>query len=278
VGVFLSLLTGLLFGAGDFIGGLAGKRMSILQVLVGAHLIGLVGITAASLVLADSFIAADLGWGAVGGAFGIVGLGLLYRGLARGPMGVVAPLTAITSAAVPALWGVAVSGDKLSGAAWSGVILALGAIGLVGWSPTEGRSISIVGLGEALLAGVGFGAMFILLDQTDPASAPWPIAGARLLTGGLLLVLFVARGRRVFPVESASLRLVVGLGIFDTASNALFLYAADAGSLTIAGVLSSLYPVSTVLLARFLLGERLQRIQQAGFVAAVVAAALIATG
>ena len=276
--VLLSLLTAALFGAGDFLGGLAGKRMRVLQVLAVAHLVGLVSITAASFVLADRFIAADFWWGMVASVAGLVGLGLLYRGLARGPMGVVAPLTAITSAAVPALWGVGVGGDALALIGWIGVALAFAAIGLVSWAPAAGARITVQGVLEALLAGMGFGVMFVLLDQTDPASAPWPIVGARLLTAGGLLLFFLARRESIRPPDVASRSLVIGLGVVDTASNALFLYAADAGSLTVAAVLSSLYPVSTVLLARFVLGERLTLWQQAGFVAAVGAGALIAAG
>lgn len=276
--VFLSLLTAALFGTGDFLGGLAGRRVRVLQVLAVSHLVGLVGITIAALFLADEFIAVDLAWGALAGASGFVGLGLLYRGLARGPMGVVAPLTAITSAAVPAAWGVLVDDDALSGGAWLGVGFALAAIALVSWAPTGGQSVTTMVVLEALLAGAGFGFMFVVLGQTDPASAPWSIVGGRLLTGGALLLFFLARREQIVPPDQTSRRLLVGLGGFDTGSNALFLYAADAGSLTIAAVLSSLYPVSTVVLARVVLKERLTRGQQLGFVAALVGAALIAVG
>lgn len=278
MGVFLSLLTAAMFGTGDFFGGLAGRRIRVLHVLAVSHLVGLVGITIASLLLADRFVAVDLAWGALAGSSGFVGLGLLYRGLARGPMGVVAPLTAITSAAVPAAWGVLVNGDALSGAAWLGVGCALAAIALVSWAPTQGQPVTGAVVAEALAAGAGFGFMFIVLDQTDPSSAPWPIVGGRLLTGGCLFLWFTARRRQLVPADPTTRRLLVGLGAFDTGSNALFLYAADAGSLTIAAVLSSLYPVSTVLLARGVLGERLNGGQQAGLVAALAGAALIAVG
>ena len=129
--ILLSLMTAALFGTGDFLGGLAGKRMRVLQVVLVSHLVGLVGITAASVVLAEHFIAGDLLWGALGGAAGGVGIALLYRGLAQGPMGVVAPLTAITSAAVPAGWGLVVNGDRLGPSAALGVLAALVATGLV---------------------------------------------------------------------------------------------------------------------------------------------------
>ncbi len=277
--ILLSLVTAVMFGTGDFIGGLAAKRMHVLQALLGAHLVGLVGVTAASLMWAESYRWEDLGLGALAGAFGFIGLGLLYRGLARGPMGVVAPLTAITSAAVPALWGTLVDNDTLSALGWVGVVLALLAIGLVSWSDDEGAArVSRRAVGEALLAGIGFGLMFVVLGHTDAASAPWPIVGARLLTASVLLSGFVATGRAVFPRDRVSVRLVLGLGLFDTSSNAVFLYAADRGSLTVVSVVSSLYPIATVLLARGVLGERMSRIQAGGFLAAMLATGLIAVG
>ncbi len=276
--VFLSVLTAALFGAGDFLGGLAGRRIRVIQVLAASHLVGLVGITFAALVLADDFIAVDLVWGAAAGVAGFVGLGLLYRGLARGPMGVVAPLTAITSAAVPAAWGVVIGGDVLSGGGWAGVAIALASIVLVSGEPAGTRGVPALTVIEGLLAGTGFGFMFVILEQTDAASAPWPIVGARLLTGGGLLLLFVVSRERIMPTDPITRRLVVGLGVLDTSSNALFLYAADAGSLTIAAVLSSLYPVATAVLASVVLHERLTRFQRLGFLAALIGASLIAVG
>ena len=276
--ILLSLMTAALFGTGDFLGGLAGKRMRVLQVVLVSHLVGLVGITAASVVLAERFIAGDLLWGALGGAAGGVGIALLYRGLAQGPMGVVAPLTAITSAAVPAGWGLVVNGDRLGPSAALGVLTALVATGLVSWAPDERRDATARVIGEALLAGAGFGLMFVALDQTASASAPWPIVGARLLTCSVLLAVFAARRDHVLPSASQDRRLLLGAGLVDTTSNALFLYANEEGGLTIAAVLSSLYPVATVALARLVLGERLTRVQQAGFLAAITATVLIASG
>lgn len=274
--VFLSVLTAALFGAGDFLGGLAGRRVRVIQVLAVSHLVGLVGITAAALILADDFIAVDLAWGACAGAVGLIGLGLLYRGLARGPMGVVAPLTAITSAAVPASWGVVIGNDTLTFGAWVGVVVALISVILVSGERTGGQGVPPLTVIEALIAGTGFGFMFVILEQTDAAAAPWPIVGARLLTGGGLLLFFVARREQIVPNDQTSRRLLVGLGVFDTSSNALFLYAADAGSLTIAAVLSSLYPVSTAVLASIVVKERLTPVQQLGFIAALTGAVLIA--
>lgn len=277
--IFLSLLTAALFGTSDFFGGMAGKRIRILQVLVCAHIIGGVGIFLISLLIADQFRWEDLAWGAVAGSCGFVGLGLLYRGLARGPMGVVGALTAITSAAVPALWGTVVDGDELTVLAWVGVVVALTAIGLVSWSSDPGgAAVSPQSIFESLIAGAGFGFMFIVLDQTDAASAPWPIVGARLLTAAILLATFLIRRQEIWPRERSTLGLLVGVGLADTISNAIFLYSIQHGSLTVVAVLSSLYPVATVILARTVLHERLTRLQLGGFVLAMGATAMIAVG
>ena len=275
--ITLALLTAALFGTGDFLGGLAGKRMSVLRVLAISHTIGLVLITVGAIVIANEFLLDDLAWGALAGIAGFIGLALLYRGLARGPMGIVAPLTAITSAAVPAGWGLLIDDESLAGTAWVGVVVALLAIGLASASPVEQSSVSLAAILEALLAGVGFGLMFVGLDQTVEASAPWPIVGGRLITVSAMAVFFfiVEREAPIPPVRS-DIRLPAVAGLVDTFSNALFLYATLEGDLAIVAVLSSLYPIATVILARIVLGERLTRLQQSGFVAAMVATTLIA--
>ncbi|MCP5028716.1 MAG: DMT family transporter [Actinomycetia bacterium] len=276
--VFLSLVTAVLFGTGDFLGGLAAKRTSVLQVVVGSHFVGLVGVFVASLVLADRFIVGDFLLGMAGGALGGMGVGLLYRGLARGPMGVVAPLTAMTSAAVPAAWGVGF-GEQLSSLAWVGVVLALLAIGLASSTSSAPASpVTAQVLVEALLSGVGFGGFFVLIDATDAASSPWPIVGARLLTS-VGIVLFLVASRRPVTASLAGAGSLIALtGVFDTGSNVLFLYATNQGLLSVVAVLSSLYPISTVVLARLVLDERMTRLQLWGFVIAMGATVLIAAG
>ena len=183
-----------------------------------------------------------------------------------------------SSASIVGVWGVIVNGERLAGLAWLGVAIALVAIGLVSWSPGGGERLTPQAVLEALLAGAGFGLMFVALDQTDAASAPWPIVGARLFTSSILVAVFLIRRERILPTARSDRRLLLGAGLIDTGSNALFLYANEEGALTIVAVLSSLYPVATVLLARVVLAERLTRPQQLGFVAAMLATALIAAG
>jgi len=237
VTVFLSLVTAAIFGTGDFFGGLAAKRARIVQVVAGSHLVGLIGVTAVALLVAESFSSQDFLLGAVGGLFGGLGVGLLYRRLAVGPMAVVAPITAITSAAVPALWSL-VNGESLSSLVWLGVIVALVAIGMVSYSDDgAGADITVPVIAESLLAGVGFGAFFIFLDATESASAPWPVVGARLMTSGSLLIFLLVSQRgeigQIVPRASGALALIAATGVLDTASNVIFLYATNRGSLTI---------------------------------------------
>jgi drug/metabolite transporter (DMT)-like permease len=274
--VVFSLLTAAIYGTSDFCGGLATRRAHVLQVVAGSHLVGLLGATAAALLVADRFDTGDFALGAAGGAFGAVAITLLYRRLAIGPMQVVAPLTAITSAAVPAAWG-AMSGEEISPTAWVGVGLGLVAIGLVA-RPSGGSSAPVTAtvIVESLAAGVGFGAFFIFLDATEASSAPWPVVGARLCTVAVLVPFMSWTRRPMLTGGALTLALIAATGLLDTAANVTFLYASNRGLLTLVAVVSSLYPVATVILARLVLAERMTRQQLVGFLVALTATVLIA--
>ncbi len=282
--IFLSLLTAAVFGVGDFCGGLATQRARVVQVVAGSHLVGAIGAIIASLLLAERFDYGDVGLGIIGGAFGVVGVVLLYRRLAVGPMSVVAPLTAITSAAVPAIWGIA-RGERLSTLGWFGIGLALVAVLLVSMTkddPEFTAPVTIQVVAESLLAGVGFGALFVFFDATSESSAPWPVAGARVFTASILVTFIVIGSRRsgkpVVPTDRGALVLIALVGLFDTFSNISFIYAANLGALSVVGVLSALYPISTVILARVILGERMTKMQGLGFLAAIGGTELLVLG
>ncbi|MGI9597944.1 MAG: EamA family transporter, partial [Acidimicrobiales bacterium] len=149
--IVLALLTAAVFGIGDFCGGMAAKRARVLQVVAGSHLIGAVGATLVAVVVAERFDWGDAALGAAGGAFGVVGVALLYRRLALGPMSVVAPLTAITSAVVPSAWGI-IGGERLS---WLGLVgvgfglLAVLLVSIVAESePAEAMAVTASGHGH----------------------------------------------------------------------------------------------------------------------------------
>ena len=271
-------MTAAFYGAGDFCGGLAAKRTKVIQVVAVSHTVGLVGVVILSPILADAFTWRDAGLGAVGGVFAGIGVALLYKRLAVGPMSVVAPLTAVTSAAVPAIWGVA-TGDSLGAWAWVGVGVALVAIGLVS-AVSDGSHAPITPMVvvDALLSGAAFGTFFIFLDATDGATAPWPVAASRLVTSVALIGLLVAAKREVLPRDRTTVGLIVLVGFLDTGSNVTFLYATNEGLLTLVAVLSSLYPIGTVILARLVLAERMTKPQLWGLVMAMAATAMIAAG
>lgn len=279
--ILLSLVTAAVFGIGDFYGGMAAKRARVIQVVAGSHLVGAVGALVAALLVAEQFDWGDVGLGAIGGAFGMGGVVLLYRRLSVGPMSVVAPLTAITSAVVPAAWGI-IGGERLSLLGWIGIGIGLLAVTLVSITPdsdVDQAPVTPAVIGESLLAGTGFGAMFIFLDATSAESAPWPVVGARVFTSSMLIItiLIVARrtGSSVLPEDRGAWPVIALVGLLDTGSNVTFVYASNLGQLSVVGVLSALYPISTVILARVVLGERMTKVQGAGCVAALAATELL---
>jgi uncharacterized membrane protein len=293
VAIVLALVTAATFGIGDFCGGLATRRARVIQVVAWSHVVGGVGAITASVLLAERFDWGDIGLGIVGGAFGVVGVGLLYRRLAVGPMSVVAPLTAITSAVVPGLWGL-VGGDRFGLLGWIGLVVALAAVLLVSSAPdqpSDGASrVTAQVIIESLAAGAGFGMLFVFFDATGSDSAPWPVAGARVFTSTVLLSFLVLVARRssarpdsgmeatVVPRDGRAVGLIALAGVADTTANVTFLAATNAGQLALVSVLASLYPVSTVLLARLVLSERMSRPQGIGFGLAMTATVLLSIG
>ena len=274
--IVLALSSALVYGAADFCGGLAARRSAVLAVVGVSQLAGLLALLLLLPVLGGRPTPTDALWGAAAGLAGALGLAVFYRALAAGVMSIVAPVTAVCAATVPVVVGLAM-GESLQLAAVLGIVLALTAVGLVaaeGGRPSL-RSARQAGLGAALLAGTAFGLFFVLLDQPSEGSGLWPLVPAR--AASLLLVLVAAGASGSRPrLAAGALPLVVLAGVLDMAANALFLLAAREGLLAVAGVLASLYPVSTVLLAQVVLQERLHRSQLLGLGAAVGAVALIA--
>jgi drug/metabolite transporter (DMT)-like permease len=275
VAVVLALGSALVYGAADFCGGLASRRATAFAVVALSQIAGLVAVVALLPVIGGDPTPADLAWGAAAGLAGAAGLVLFYRALATGVMSIVAPVTALTAAAVPVLSGLAL-GERLPPWATVGIVLALVAVVLVaaeGGLPTL-RAARSAGLLPALAAGVGFGVFFVLLDRTRPESTLWPLVASRSVSGLLVVVLAFGTGASLL-VRGRTAGLVVLAGVLDMAANTLFLVATQQGQLAITGVLASLYPVSTVVLAQVVLRERLVRVQLAGLAAAAVAVVLI---
>ncbi len=277
VAILLALAGALTYGVADFCGGMASRRNAAASVTLVAQCAGLVVLAPAVLLVGGEADPASLAWGAAGGMAGALGLLLFYRGLATGPMAVIAPLTAVTAAVVPVLGGVA-TGERPSPAALVGVAGAVLAVLLVsaegGRLPTRGQLVA-PGTATALAAGGAFGLVFVLLSRSGHDSGMWPLVGARCGSIGLLVVL--TGGLRLpFRVERAEAPLVLVAGVGDMLANVFFLLASRHGLLSIVGVLVALYPAGTVLLALLVLKERLAGVQLVGLAVALVAVALIA--
>ena len=281
--MILGLASAFVYGAADFLGGVQTKRSGALAVVVWSQLAGLALLVLALALVADGAArAADLGWGAAAGVGGGAGVALLYRGLAVGRMSVVAPVTAVGAAAIPVAVGVAL-GERPSVPALAGVGIALLAIALVSSIPerlTPGQAQTAwwrrPGLAEAAGASAAFALFFVCLDRTGADAGLWPLLAART---SILVALAAA------AVSGASLRPAAGsgwavalVGLADMTANLLYLLAARRGMLSIVAVLVCLYPASTVLLARVVLGERFARTQLAGLATAVLGVGLIAIG
>jgi drug/metabolite transporter (DMT)-like permease len=271
----LALPSAVAYGIADFAGGLATRRTHVLVVTTLAQATGFITLVPALFIVPGTPTVAALAWGLLASTAGTSGVLLYLRGLAVGPMGVVAPLSAVVGAGLPLAVGVA-GGERPGPIAWFAAGLALIAIFLatLGTDRVSGaRTGILLGLG----AGVGFGLFFVVLDASPAGSGLWPLVSGRVATAVLLGLVVLARlVTRTAPVRGV-LGLIVVSGMLDTVANALFLLATRIGDLGLTSVVVSLYPVVVVLLARFVLKERLTRLQLTGAGLALGASVLLAT-
>jgi drug/metabolite transporter (DMT)-like permease len=276
--IILGIAVALTYGAADFLGGLATKRAPLAGVIVVSQLVG----TPVMLLLlpfgGGHPTARALLFGALAGVAGGFGLACLYRGLAIGRMSVVAPITAIGAAVLPAAWGLA-SGERPSRLALAGVAIALTSVVLV--SRVQGDETEAAGgrssLVLAAVAGIGFGGVFIFLGRAGHDTGLWPLVGTRAASISMLAIGALALRQPLRPPRSA-MSLVVGAGALDMGANVLYLLASRRGLLSLVAVLSALYPATTVVLARFSLRERIGRLQLGGLALAGAGVVLIAAG
>ncbi|MEV5897878.1 DMT family transporter [Nonomuraea fuscirosea] len=272
--VILATACAIVYGTADFFGGLATRRAQVLSVVTLSQLAGLALIIGLLPLLPGAYSDPALAWGLAAGLSGAAGLVLFYRALATGVMSMVAPTTAVTSAALPVVFGLA-AGERPRTWALVGVALALGSVLLVSQDKSGGGRGSLASVLVALAAGAGFGGFFILLSMAPHESGLWPLVGARLssVTAVALLALLTRRALRPGP---GSLHIIVAAGVLDMAANVLYLLAQQDGLLSLVAVLVSLYPASTLLLANRVLGERLRPVQLGGVLCALASVALIA--
>ncbi|MFG1700402.1 EamA family transporter [Nonomuraea sp. NPDC049309] len=272
--VILATACAIVYGTADFFGGLATRRSRVLSVVVLSQAAGLALILVLLPLLPGSYGTLALSWGLAAGLAGAAGLVLFYRALATGVMSVVAPTTAVTSAALPVVFGLA-TGDRPGVWALVGVALALGAVLLVSQEGKGGGQVTPRSVLVSLAAGAGFGGFFILLSMAPGDSGLWPLVGARLSSVSVVALPALVTGRGLRP-GAGSLPVIVAAGVLDMAANVLYLLAQRDGLLSLVAVLVSLYPASTLVLANRVLGERLRAVQIAGVACALAAVALIA--
>ena len=269
----LSLSAAVTWGAADFCGGIATKRANPFRVVVVAHAIGLLFVIALAVLSREPISSTRaLLFGAAAGAVGGIGLACFYRSLAVGTMGINAPLSAVITAIVPLVFSFWSEGIP-NGVRIAGFVLALVSIWIIA-APPAGFERRQQGVGLAVVAGIGFGGFLLLMKMAGPAGVFWPLAAARAASFLLMLAIVIASGARG-ETSGKMLQYMIAAGVLDSAANALFVVAAHRGRLDVAAVLSTLYPASTVILARVVLRERLSRAQAAGMIAALVAVALI---
>jgi drug/metabolite transporter (DMT)-like permease len=271
--ILFGLASAISWGAGDFSGGLASKRTSAYTVVGISQFVSLLLlIIGAVLIPEGSNSARDMVIGAIAGIFGASGLVALYGGLARGPMGLVAPLTAVVAAVVPVT--VNFFSEGLPGI-WdlAGFVFALAAVWMISQGDRE-SGFNFEGLRLPIFAGLGFGIFYVLIDQVSENAILWPLVSAR----GASILLILLTGWLTKQIEIPALKqipIIVLAGFFDTTGNVFFAIATRIGRLDISAILSSLYPAVTVLLAWFILNEKLSRRQWFGVIITLVAIILI---
>jgi len=277
MGAMLGLLSALCYGVSDFTAGVGGRRGDPTAVAAIAQSFGLLAAIVAVLAThPQAPSAAALGWGTLSGVGSAVGILALYWGLSAGSMSVVAPVSAVLTAALPALVGLLL-GERLTPIALAGIALVVPALVLVPLQGGPQRGSRWVGAVSGLVAGGGFALLFVALARAGTRAGAYPLLPGQAL--GVVLVALVVRWRR--PSRAAwRAAAVLGAvtGVLGGSANLLYLAATGHGQLAVVAVLAALYPAFTVLLARVVLRERLGLLQTVGLVVAAVAVVMIAAG
>jgi len=279
--ILFGLAAAVLYGSGDFLGGMATRGANVLAVLTLAGTAGAIIALAAAAIAPGPANLAGLAWGTSAGLIGGLGLIIFYVGLADGPMSVVAPVSGLVSTVLPVTMALA-EGERPGAGVYAGALLCLAAIvlassaGDTSAAQHPGRPGRAVACGVA--AGVSFGLFFLLIRNAGQSGEVWPVAAGRI--GELAAVLAAAAVlRRGLLPRGAGGRLLLaaaGAGVIDVAANICYVAATRTGMLGLAVVLASLYPGVTVLLARVVLGERLRWVQRVGLGLAAIGILLVA--
>jgi drug/metabolite transporter (DMT)-like permease len=273
----LALGASLTWGVGDFLGGVKARVLPSLLVMAASQPFGLAALGIVVAIRGTPIPGDEVWWSALSAVLGTAGLFAFYRGMAAGAISVVAPIAAL-SAAVPVIWGVAVSGDNVRGLQAIGFVAAIGGSVAASLELRPGRTQIAAGVGWAVLAMLAFGGYFVPMHAASTQDWLWPAFIFRCTSVTIVVSLALLRGLRPTGLRGHWAALIA-IGFLDTGGNALFAAASSShGLLSVVSVLASLYPVVTVLLARLMLGERVQRSQDAGVILVLVGIVLITAG
>lgn len=275
----LSIIYGLgsaiTWGAGDFSGGFATRRGSVLTVLLFSQLLGMLLLIGIAILFGECVPAtAAIVWGSSAGIFGSLGLIALYQGLASGRMGIIASISAVTTAIIPIVVAFFSEGAPRASQG-AGFAMAMAAVWFLSSGET-GAKIEKKELSLSVLAGLGFGLFFICMDRGSETTILWPLLSARAASL-LLISLIVSIRRKIERPARGQLLYIVLAGVLDVSGNTFFALASQVGRLDVSAILASLYPASTVMLAWIFLKERLNRRQWIGVAAAMGSLVFIAS-
>lgn len=288
----LGLLTAITYGSADFFAALATRSMRVLAVTFFSSIAGLAALICLSPIFGADFSPAAIAWGVIGGFCSVAALTALYASLAIGPISIISPLGALVSAVVPAVIGVVWLGEKFTPTGWLAIGIGFIAVVLIGIVPdATGARPKLKGIVLAIIAGVGIGLTVTSLAQSPHDSGIAPVITTRFTAASILLLLNlpwliqVVQKKQSLVIKSEPatqprklLAVLAAAGLLDAAANILFTLASRSGSLTVAGVLTALYPLGTILLARIVLHERITRVQAIGIALALTASVLLALG
>ncbi len=272
----LALLSSLSWGVADFLGGLAARRVGTAQVLAVTYPSGAIAITFLAIFVVPGTLSTELiGISMLAGTAGVTAVSLLYAAMVRGQMGVVAPITAVMSGAVPVLVGL-FRGEQPSTFALAGMGFAVIAVVLVSRESAHHHGKTpISAIGFAIASGFAIGLYLTIIGLAPVESGVWVATLGRWFSTIIMITLVVVVVRS-FDKSTFPWKLAIITGVLDSTANALFQLASQRGLLSIVAVLGSLYPAATVVLARVVIKERMNRVQSVGVLLALGAAVLLA--
>lgn len=281
IGLALALVAAIGYGTADFVGGTGARRAPTMSIVLIGQLSGAAAMLLVGIASTGSPTTVHFGWALLAGVGGSAGSIFLFRGLSRGRMSVVAPTSAVGAAVLPVLAGLA-AGERPVTLVWIGLAIALPGIWLVSRQPEQavdptGSPAGHAAMVDGVLAGVGFGVLFVALGRIPESAGTLPLA-VNQLTGAVLTVVVATALRQRWQPTAGAAGWGMASGLLGVTGTLAFVQAAHLADLGVVAVLASLYPAVTVLLARLVLGERIHTLQRIGLICCTAAVGMVAAG